>query len=154
LDILGDGSLKSECELAASRIKGKTSVNLLGSVPYGEPLFELIRKYDAVVIPSISDEQPRIVFDAYSQAVPVLASDTPGLRSCVKSGELGMFAAPNDVCALADLLRYAATHHSELKKLGMNALSNAHSMTHQEMHRQRAVLLQAMIDRSNQTRPM
>ncbi len=97
LDILGEGELKNQCELAASELKGTTAVNLLGTVPYGAPLFELIRRYDAIVVPNISDEQPRIVFDAYSQAVPVLASDTPGLRSCVKDGELGLFAAPNDV---------------------------------------------------------
>jgi glycosyltransferase involved in cell wall biosynthesis len=146
LDILGDGDLKSQCELAASELKGITTVSLLGTVPYGPRLFTLIRKYDAIVVPNISDEQPRIVFDAYSQAVPVLASDTPGLRSCVKSGELGMFAAPNDVSALADLLRYAVTHRSELKRLGMHSLTYAHKMTHQEMHRQRSALLQAMIE--------
>jgi glycosyltransferase involved in cell wall biosynthesis len=153
LDILGEGELKNQCELAASELKGITAVNLLGTVPYGAPLFELIRRYDAIVVPNISDEQPRIVFDAYSQAVPVLASDTPGLRSCVKDGELGLFAAPNDASALADLLRYAATHRSGLKQLGMHSLAYAHSMTHQEMHRQRAVLLQAMIDTRKQTHP-
>jgi glycosyltransferase involved in cell wall biosynthesis len=146
LDILGDGDLKSQCELAASELKGITAVNLLGTVPYGAPLFELIRGYDAIVVPCISDEQPRVVFDAYSQAVPVLASDTPGLRSCVKSGELGLFAAPNDVSALADLLRYCATHRTELKRMGMHSLKYAHSMTHQEMHRRRAELLHTMID--------
>jgi glycosyltransferase involved in cell wall biosynthesis len=154
LDILGEGDLKSHCELAASKLKGMTAVSLLGTVPYGAPLFGRIRRYDAVVVPCISDEQPRIVFDAYSQAVPVLASDTPGLRSCVKNGELGLFAVPNDVSALVDLLRYAATHRSELKRLGMHSLRFAHSMTHQEMHRQRAALLKAMIDRRKQAQPL
>lgn len=154
LDILGEGDLKNQCENVASELNGATSVNLLGTVAYGAPLFELIRGYDAIVVPSLSDEQPRIVFDAYSQAVPVLASDTPGLRSCVKSGEVGLLVAPNDVFALADLLRYAATHRSDLKRLGMNSLTYAHSMTHQEMHRQRATLLQAMIEKRLHNRPL
>jgi glycosyltransferase involved in cell wall biosynthesis len=140
--------------LAASELTGATTVNLLGTVPYGAPLFELIRSYDAVVVPSISDEQPRIVFDAYSQAVPVLASDTRGLRSCVKSDELGLFVAPNDVSALANLLRYVAMHRTELKRLGINSLAYAHSMTHQKMHRQRAVLLQTMIEKRSKSRSM
>jgi glycosyltransferase involved in cell wall biosynthesis len=147
LGIVGDGALKSQCESVASELTGTTKVTLLGAVRYGEPLFAVIRKYDAVVVPSIGDEQPRIVFDAYSQAVPILASDTPGLRSCVKSGELGLFAAPNDVSGLADLLRYAAGHRSELGRLGLQSLTYAHRMTHQEMHRQRATLLQAMMDK-------
>ena len=154
LDIVGEGDLKSQCEILASELCGATTVNLLGTVPYGAPLFELIRGYDAIVVPCLSDEQPRIVFDAYSQAVPVLASDTPGLRSCVKSGELGLLVAPNDLSALADLLRYAATHRSDLKRLGMNSLTYAHSMTHQEMHRQRAALLQAMIEKRTPNRPL
>jgi len=147
LGVVGDGVLKRQCESIASTLTGTTKVSLLGTVAYGAPLFEMIRGYDAVVVPSIGDEQPRIVFDAYSQAVPILASDTPGLRSCVKSGELGLFAAPNDVSGLADLLRYAAGHRSELERLGLQSLTYAHRMTHQEMHRQRATLLQAMMDK-------
>jgi glycosyltransferase involved in cell wall biosynthesis len=147
LDVVGNGVLKRQCESIASKLTGTTKVSLLGTVAYGAPLFEMIRGYDAVVVPSIGDEQPRIVFDAYSQAVPILASDTPGLRSCVKSGELGLFAAPNDVSGLADLLRYAAGHRSELGRLGLQSLTYAHRMTHQEMHRQRATLLQAMMDK-------
>jgi glycosyltransferase involved in cell wall biosynthesis len=150
LDILGEGDLRIECESAASEFKGITAVNLLGTVLYGAPLFSLIRRYDAVVVPNISDEQPRIVFDAYSQAVPILASDTPGLRSCVKSGEVGLFAPPNDVPALSGLLRYAAEHRPELRQLGLRSLIYAHTMTHQEMHRQRATLLQVMIDKRKQ----
>ena len=89
LSILGEGELKSECVTLGSELTGVTSVRVLGTVPYGAPLFALIREYDALVVPTISDEQPRIVFDAYSQAVPVLASDTAGLRSCVREGETG-----------------------------------------------------------------
>jgi glycosyltransferase involved in cell wall biosynthesis len=154
LDILGEGDLKRDCALAASELVGETTVNLLGTVPYGAPLFSLIRGYDAVVVPSISDEQPRIVFDAYSQAVPVLASDTPGLRSCVKSGETGLLAAQNDISALVDLIKHAAGCRSELQRLGMNSLTYAHGMTHQQMHRQRADLLIKMIEEQLQNRSL
>lgn len=151
LGILGEGVLEEECESIASELKGITAVNVLGTVPYGAPLFSVIRQYDAVVVPSISDEQPRIVFDAYSQAVPVLGSDTPGLRSCVKSEEVGFLTVPNDVHALSDLLRYAAQNRSELRQLGLQSLRYARTMTHQEMHRQRATLLQALVEKRKQT---
>jgi glycosyltransferase involved in cell wall biosynthesis len=154
LDVVGDGVLKSQCESIASELTGTTKVGLLGTVRYGEPLFAVIRRYDAVVVPSIGDEQPRIVFDAYSQAVPVLGSDTPGLRSCVKSGDRNLLAPPNDVPALVALLRYAAENRLELKRLGLECLAYAESMTHQEMHRQRANLLQRMLDERTQSRPV
>jgi glycosyltransferase involved in cell wall biosynthesis len=146
LSILGEGDLKSECATVGSELTGVTSVRMLGTVPYGAPLFSLIREYDALVVPTISDEQPRIVFDAYSQAVPVLASDTAGLRSCVRGGETGLLTTSNDVTALVALLQYASQHRSELKQLGLQSLKYAHEMTHQEMHRQRVVLLKDMLD--------
>jgi len=154
LGVVGEGGLKSQCESVASELTGTTKVSLLGTVRYGEPLFSVIRSYDAVVVPSIGDEQPRIVFDAYSQAVPVLGSDTPGLRSCVKSGDRNLLAPPNDVPALVALLRYAAENRLELKRLGLECLAYAESMTHQEMHRQRANLLQRMLDERTQSRPV
>jgi len=147
LSILGEGDLKNECITVASELTAVTSVRILGTVPYGAPLFALIREYDALVVPTISDEQPRIVFDAYSQAVPVLASDTAGLRSCVRQGETGLLTTPNDVAALVALLQYASQHRAQLKQLGLQSLKYAHEMTHQEMHRQRVVLLKDMLDR-------
>jgi len=148
LCILGEGDLKNECTVVGSELTGVTSVRVLGTVPYGAPLFVLIREYDALVVPTISDEQPRIVFDAYSQAVPVLASDTAGLSSCVRKGETGWLTTANDVTALVALLQYASQHRSELKQLGLQSLKYAHEMTHQEMHRQRAVLLKDMLHRN------
>jgi len=149
LSILGEGDLKGECAIVGSELTGMTSVRMLGTVPYGAPLFALIREFDALIVPTISDEQPRIVFDAYSQAVPVLASDTAGLRSCVRVGETGLLAASNDVAALVALLRHASQNRSQLKQLGLQSLKYAHEMTHQEMHRQRIILLQRMLSTRN-----
>jgi len=147
LGILGDGPLREQCERVASDLTPDATVKVLGTVPYGAPLFQLIRGYDAIVVPSISDEQPRIVFDAFSQAVPVIASDTAGLRSCVPDGEAGLLVKPNDVCALAGILRDAVADRAKLRQLGMQSLLHARAMTHQEMHRQRAELLNLMIVR-------
>ena len=97
-------------ELSKHLAEGPTRVGILGTVAYGAPLLALLRTYDAVIVPSISDEQPRIVFDAYSQAVPILASNTPGLRSCVRDGETGLLTKPNDARALAETLRQGASN--------------------------------------------
>jgi hemerythrin len=58
-----------------------------------------------------------------------------------------MLTPANDVSALAALLQYASQHRSELKELGLRSLKYAQEMTHQEMHRQRVVLLKDMLDR-------
>lgn len=145
LDILGQGDLRGEAEKLQQQLQGPTRVNLLGTVPYGPALFQLIRDYHAVVLPLITDEQPRIVYDAYSQAVPVLASNTNGLRDCVQDGQTGKLFAANDTIALVNAIRWAAANLPELSDRGMTSLEVARKMTHQEMHRQRwQLLLQAL----------
>jgi glycosyltransferase involved in cell wall biosynthesis len=149
LDILGEGVLEANCNSVSQDLKGPTSVCVLGSVAYGAPLFNRIRKYHAVVIPSISDEQPRIVFDSYSQGVPVIASNTTGLRSCISENITGLLFTPGDSVALASLLREVIEHIEQLQSLGMNSIELAREMTHQKMHQDRASLIEALLHTPN-----
>lgn len=141
LDILGQGELLNECERASKLGQGATEIRILGTVPYGCEFFQLLQEYHAIVVPSISDEQPRIVYDAYSQGIPVLASDTAGLRDCIQNGKTGLLANPHDPIALADLLKWSWQNLSQLKSMGLASLNVARNMTHQEMHRKRWQLL-------------
>jgi glycosyltransferase involved in cell wall biosynthesis len=142
LDILGDGELLAECQAAAQK---SAHIRLLGTRPYGPEFFALLQEYQAIVIPTLSDEQPRLIYDAYSQGVPVLASDTDGSRACVIEGITGRLVAPNDALALANLLQWAAENRDVLAQMGLDSLKKAHSLTHQEMHRQRwQILLQSL----------
>jgi glycosyltransferase involved in cell wall biosynthesis len=142
VDILGSGNLASKCKEVSEELKGGlTHVNLLGTVDYGPPLFELLQRYHAVVLPSISDEQPRIVYDAYSQGVPVLASGTAGLRDCIQDNQTGWLVEPNSVGELSRVIERAAGNIDELRRMGMAALHVARSMTHRQMHLERQHLL-------------
>jgi glycosyltransferase involved in cell wall biosynthesis len=141
LDILGSGELADKCREASSDLRGLTRVNVLGTVAYGAPLFELLRRYHAVILPSISDEQPRIVYDAYSQGVPALASRTAGLRDCIYENRTGWLVDPNNVDELGDMIERAAANFEELRGMGMESLRVARAMTHQQMHLERQLLL-------------
>jgi len=141
LDILGEGDLFHLCEAVSQSIQRPVTINVLGTVPYGNEFFQLVRNYHAIVVPNLSDEQPRIVYDAYSQAIPVLASNTAGIRDCVQTDQTGKLISAGDVTALADLLEWATTHHDKLETMGMTALNLARGLTHQEMHRRRWQIL-------------
>jgi glycosyltransferase involved in cell wall biosynthesis len=145
LDILGAGELESYCGSAAASLKGPTEVHMLGTVPYGAQFFELLRGYHAVVVPSISDEQPRIVYDAYSQALPVLGSSTPGILECVHNQKTGWLVQPCDALALSNLLQKAAEYPQQLQRMGLEGLQLARAMTHQAMHEQRKPLLRDLL---------
>jgi glycosyltransferase involved in cell wall biosynthesis len=148
LDILGQGELLEKCQKVSQDIKLPVQIQILGTVPYGTVFFNLLRKYHAIVIPTVSDEQPRIIYDAYSQGIPVLASSTNGNRNCVQDGETGKFIPPNDPVALADLLKWASQNPDQLAKMGLKSIDTALSLTHAEMHRRRWDILLTTLDES------
>lgn len=148
LDILGEGELLSNCQAASKAMQKSVQIELLGTIPYGREFFGRLQQYHAVVVPSTSDEQPRIVYDAYSQAVPVLANNTAGLRDCIENGITGSIANCNDPVALANLLKQSGENLNLLQNMGMAGLKYARSLTHEEMHRPRWQLLLSMLEQS------
>lgn len=148
LDIVGQGELLAECEKASQESQSPVQIQVLETVPYGSNFFNLVRQYHAIIIPSVSDEQPRIIYDAYSQGIPVLGSNTDGIRDCVQDGETGKLVPLNDPVALADLLKWASHNPDQLAKMGLESLKTAFSLTHQEMHRRRWQVLLTTLDES------
>jgi glycosyltransferase involved in cell wall biosynthesis len=141
VDIIGEGSLRQTCkEMAAALLHVQLSV--LDSVPYGAPFFSLVRGYHTVLIPSLSDEQPRVVFDANAQAVPVIASDTPGLRPHVADDSTGWLITPGGPEALAAAIETALSDRQKLRSTGMRALAATRGHTHVAMHCTRSHILE------------
>lgn len=139
VDIIGDGPLRAACAEAGRSLR-RVQSSLLDPVPYGKPFFELLQRYHAVVVPSLSDEQPRLVFDALAQAVPVLASRTDGLTAHVVDDRNGWLFPPGDADALAATLE-RASDGAALRRMGMTGLAGARELTHRAMHRNRCKIL-------------
>ncbi|NIJ08613.1 glycosyltransferase involved in cell wall biosynthesis [Sphingomonas vulcanisoli] len=136
IDIIGEGDLIDRCRAAAAAHPER--IRLLPPVAYGDGFFQLIDGYDAVIVPTLSDEQPRILFDAFARAVPAIASDTPANTEIVGASERGILVARNDARALAAAMDAARENREQLKALGLAALAYGRSATHEELHRTRA----------------
>jgi glycosyltransferase involved in cell wall biosynthesis len=141
LNILGQGELLSACQQTSAALKGTARIHILEPVPYNHEFFSLLQSHHAVVVPNLSDEQPRIVYDAYAQALPVLASNTAGLRDCIQHECNGMLIKPNDADALAELFHWALQNLPKLAAIGTTARLTACELTHWEMHKRRWRLL-------------
>lgn len=146
IDILGEGEMLAECEGMVRRMVGRTRVRTIGTMPYDASFFRLLRSYHAVLAPSLSDEQPRIAYDAFSQAVPVLANKTAGLLQCVEEGRTGKFAVAADVVSWVDLIRWSSQNIGVLEGMGLTALEFARGKTLRRMHEQRWQLLRTMLN--------
>jgi len=149
LTIIGEGPLRSMVAQASERL-GRERLRLLDPVPYGPEFFALIREHDAVLVPTLSDEQPRILYDAFSQGRPALASDTPGNREAAREGETAWLFAPGDVGALTQLLNRAGVDAQALRAMQPAARDLALQHTHQHMHYLRAKKLAALFGKGSE----
>lgn len=138
VDVIGTGPLRETVRQAASALP---NLRLLDPVPYGAPFFALLGSYHAALVPSLSDEQPRILYDAAARAVPVIASDTAGHRMQVEEDVTGWRFAPANPGALLSVLRRAAQDPDALRRMGLTARERALGQTHEAMHHDRARLL-------------
>jgi glycosyltransferase involved in cell wall biosynthesis len=140
VDVIGEGELRQTCKDAATEFLS-VRLSVLDPVPYGAPFFELVRSYHALLIPSLTDEQPRVVFDSNSQAVPVIASATPGLRPHVEDGGTGWLIDPGKPEALAAAMEIAMGDPQKLRSMGMTSLAAILGHTHVAMHCTRSHIL-------------
>ena len=142
---IGDGHLHDECAAAAESLVGRVSMTVVDEVPFGAPFMAFLRGFDAVLLPSLTDEQPRIAYEALSQAVPVIGSATGGIREVVEQEINGRLSPPNDIDGLAASIIWASQNRTELREMGLRGLARMRRSTHKEMHRNRhEILLRAL----------
>jgi len=141
VDIIGEGQLRQTCKDSAAELSS-VQLSVLDPVPYGAQFFELVRGYHALLIPSLTDEQPRVVFDSNAQAVPVIASDTPGLRPHVEDGRTGWLIEPGKPELLAAAMETAIADPQKIRSMGMTSLTATRGYTHVAMHVTRSHILQ------------
>src|SRR5580704_2431658 len=140
VDIIGVGERRNACLKTAEELQA-VSLSVLDPVSYGEAFFKLVQRYHAVLIPNLTDEQPRILFDASAQAVPAIASDTAGLRPHIAHDRSGLLVPPGDPTALASVIERASSEAPKLASMGMEALALVRGHSHAEMHRLRSHIL-------------
>lgn len=145
IDIIGEGELIEACRAAAAAHPDR--IRLLDPVPYGEAFFALLDSYSALVVPTISEEQPRVIFDAFSRAVPVIASDTSGNRELVRDGVNGRLVPAGDAAALARAMDAVEQDAAVFRRMGEHALVSMGPRTHEAMHRHRTDLIEEALRR-------
>jgi glycosyltransferase involved in cell wall biosynthesis len=144
ITIIGDGPLADECaSFVVGHERASLKVQLLKPVHYGSEFFNLLRRFDAVLLPSLSEEQPRLIFDAFSQGIPILGSNTGGIIDLVENNINGKLFLSGDKSALMQLLVWASQSRDELRTLGLSALKKSRKFTHRSMHQRRSEIIAA-----------
>jgi glycosyltransferase involved in cell wall biosynthesis len=146
-DIYGAGELENECRKLEANSTKNTNINFKGTLPYTSVFFDMLKRYHLMVIPSLSDEQPILLFDCFSQATPVLASKTLGMAKYVAEGN-GFLVEPGNVEELAAAIRMIANDPSSLRERSKSALRLAQKYNIQANHKLRAsIIIEALKNR-------
>lgn len=144
LDVFGAGPMQ-EWVRGAQVDSPDLRIRYMGTLPYGPQFFAALRGYDALVLPTLTDEQPRILFDAYSQGLPVIGSRTDGVVDYLRDGEHGTSFAVHDEVELASAITRFASLRQHWPQLAQNCLTMARRCTHESMHRERALAINAAL---------
>jgi glycosyltransferase involved in cell wall biosynthesis len=130
LVLVGTGSLQKELQSIAKMEDIEETVEWLGYIQHGEELFRVYREADLFVLPSIASEgTPKVLMEAMSQGVPVLATDVGSSGDLLAHGKYGVVVQPRDVDALADAIRDLCEDAELRRALSSRGIHLAHLST-------------------------
>lgn len=144
ITIIGSGNLQEECKNFATKDHGTVKVEYRKPVEYGAELFGLLSQYDFALVPNLSEEQPRIIFDVFSQGLPVIGSDTSGILDITNS-ENALTFRTGDPSDLAKAIHHAVNNPDIAYEMGLSALRYVSGKTHVQMHKDRKDFLEKAI---------
>ncbi|MBK8802740.1 MAG: glycosyltransferase family 4 protein [Fibrobacteres bacterium] len=142
VDIWGDGVRRVELEALAAELG--VEVRFRGTVQYGKDFFAAMRESHLVAVPNRNDEQPRIIFDAFSQGVPVVVSATAGNLACVTEGVNALSFPKEDVDQFADRVLAFCQGRVNYRSLCEAARATSSSRSHRAMHQARGEFLREL----------
>ena len=144
--IMGTGELKADCMKFALNKFGNIKVTYCEPVEYGIEFFTALCSYDVVLVPNLKEEQPRIIFDAFSQGLGVVASDTSGILDITVDGENAVISKRGDALSLAKAICHVAEKPDLVLQMGLRGLDYADGKTHLQMHLDRQRFFSRVLD--------
>jgi glycosyltransferase involved in cell wall biosynthesis len=146
LQIVGTGALEGELRREAKNLSIADRVHFQGFVPHGEGLRWIYRESDVFVLPSLEDQQPKVLMEAMSQSVPVIATNVGGISSIVQNGENGLLISPAQPSEIAEAIRQVTMDDGLRQRLVEAGLSFASEHTVQQETARMMKLVSAHFD--------
>lgn len=103
VDIIGSGPFKNTIKKLARPLEG--IVKFKSPIPYGKDFYSYLDQYQILIVPQLSNEQPRIILDGMARGLLVIASDTLGNKTIISSMENGLLYKRTDPVALKNILK-------------------------------------------------
>lgn len=105
LAVCGDGSERGALERLAQEKGLEGCVKFHGFVPWGRQLEETYDASDVFVLPSLSEGVPKVLLEAMSRGVPIVATEVGGVGDILRNLENGILVAPGAAGPIAEAVR-------------------------------------------------
>jgi len=116
VELIGDGETRAAMEDLCTSLRLERTVRFLGSVPHDMIPYG---RFDAVVLSTHYEGQGLVLLEAMSRGIPVIATDTPGVREVVGGGVSGILVEPGSPESLAEALVVLAADPNLRRRLGL-----------------------------------
>lgn len=119
LDILGNGPLKVALLELAKELEVEDRVEICPPITH-QRMPQLLTEYDFFVMPSLWEGLPVSLIEAMASKLPILATKITAFTAILDEGS-AIFAATEDAADLAEKLKWAYEHRSEVLQYAESA---------------------------------
>jgi glycosyltransferase involved in cell wall biosynthesis len=117
LRLAGEGEQRKELEDLVRELGLTDAVEFLGHVTNGSALWEAYRNADIFVLPTLAEGFPRVLYEAMSQSLPIVATKVSGIPYLLQDRESALLIEPEDTVALATAIEAVATQPELRRRL-------------------------------------
>jgi len=116
LDIIGYGEGKDSLESFVR--DNRLNVRFLNIVP-NSVLPEIINKYNALILPSLYENSPKVIIEAMSCGIAVIGTNVPGIQEIIRHRENG-FLCYTDMLSIKKAIETVMSDSSLRDTIGIN----------------------------------
>ena len=113
--LVGDGVLRAQVETLIKQLGRDPSIVLLG---WRRDVTEIMKCIDVLVLTSRWEGLPRVLPQAMSLGVPIVATGVDGSPEAVRNGVNGFVLPPGDIEGMAEKIIYLITHPEKARAMG------------------------------------
>jgi len=117
LRVCGDGHALIDLKAESARRGLAGRVEFMGFVPKGVALDGILAESDVFVLPSLSEGVPKVLIEAMSYGLPIIATDVGGVPDIIKHGENGFLIKPGTAAEIATAVKMIARDGALREKL-------------------------------------
>lgn len=129
LHIVGTGPVEASLKAQVKNAALENRVIFHGFVPHGPRLQMHYRQSDLFVLPSLQDQQPKVLLEAMANSLPIVATSAGGIPRAIRHEQTGLLVPPADGKALAEALARILQDIALWQHVQKNGFAHAQSHT-------------------------